>query len=134
MRGWRCRGALALLLGPLAAGAATEGAAVARIGTPPPPAGLYDAQLCVAVAATPAQCGPVTAQIDETGQAEVRLDDIVYRLQVRGDQLGVALFHGTMQIDGFFARYQWAGTKLAFSDPEKGARYELKLGTRRFAP
>ena len=37
-----------------------------------------------------------------------------------------------MQIDGFFARYRWAGKTLQFSDPEKSSRYELRIGPRRF--
>ena len=76
----------------------------------------------------------MTADIGGAGQALVRVSDIAYRLQVHADQLGVTLFHGTMQIDGFFAPYQWSGNNLQFSDPEKGTRYELKLGTRRFDP
>jgi hypothetical protein len=100
-------------------------------GLPPPP-GNYDAVMCVTVGAGAASCGPVTADIGSAGQALVRISDIAYRLEVYADQLGVTLFHGTMQIDGFFAPYQWRGNNLQFSDPEKGTRYEVKLGTRRF--
>ena len=77
-------------------------------------------------------CGPVTADIGAAGLALVRVSDIAYRLQVIADQLGVTLFHGAMQIDGFFAPYQWSGQSLQFNDAEKGTRYEVKLGTRRF--
>jgi len=100
-------------------------------GLPPPP-GHYDAVMCVTVGGAQASCGPVTADIGGAGQALVRVSDIAYRLQVHADQLGVTLFHGTMQIDGFFAPYQWNGHNLQFNDPEKGTRYEVKLGTRRF--
>ena len=100
-------------------------------GVPPAP-GHYDAVLCVTTGNAPASCGPVTADIGGAGQALVRVSDIAYRLQVHADQLGVSLFHGTMQIDGFFAPYRWAGNNLLFSDPDKGTRYEVKLGTRRF--
>jgi hypothetical protein len=88
--------------------------------------------MCVTVGGASTSCGPVTADIGGAGQALVRVSDIAYRLQVHADQLGVTLFHGTMQIDGFFAPYQWSGSTLQFSDPEKGTRYEMKLGTRRF--
>lgn len=98
----------------------------------PPPAGHYDALLCVTVGAAPASCGPVSANIGGAGQALVRISDIAYRLEVIGDQLGVTLFHGTMQIDGFFAPYQWHASGLQFNDPDKATRYDLKLGTRRF--
>jgi len=100
-------------------------------GLPPPP-GHYDAVMCVTVGGAQTSCGPVTADLGGAGQALVRVSDIAYRLQIHTDQLGVTLFHGTMQIDGFFAPYQWNGSNLQFSDPEKGTRYELKLGTRRF--
>ncbi len=100
-------------------------------GMPPPP-GHYDAVMCVTTGDAPANCGPVTADIGGAGQALVRVSDIAYRLQVHADLLGVTLFHGTMQIDGFFAPYRWSGSNLLFSDPDKHTRYEVKLGTRRF--
>jgi hypothetical protein len=98
----------------------------------PPPAGQYDAVLCVTVGSTPPNCGPVRADIGPAGQALVRVSDIAYRLEIHADQLGVTLFHGTMQIDGFFAPYRWTAYQLQFSDPEKATRYEVRLGTRRF--
>jgi hypothetical protein len=116
--------------------AATERSMVGTAGdvlkAAPPPPGHYDAVLCVAVGAAAPSCGPVTADIGGAGQALVRISDIAYRLEVRADQLGVSLFHGTMQIDGFFAPYQWNGSQLQFNDTEKATRYELKLGPRRF--
>jgi hypothetical protein len=100
-------------------------------GLPPAP-GHYDAVLCVTVGQDAPSCGPVTADIGSAGQALVRVSDIAYRLELYSDQLGVTLFHGTMQIDGFFASYQWSGNQLTFNDADKATRYELKLGTRRF--
>jgi len=120
----------------LPAAAATEHGSLGTAGELlkglPPAAGHYDAVLCVTTGDAQASCGPVTADIGSAGQALVRVSDIAYRLQVHADQLGVTLFHGTMQIDGFFAPYRWAGNNLYFSDPDKGTRYEVKLGTRRF--
>ena len=125
-----------LALAAVPALAATEhgmvGAAGDLLKVAPPPPGHYDAVLCVTVGAAAASCGPVTADIGGAGQALVRVSDIAYRLEVRADQLGVSLFHGTMQIDGFFAPYQWNGSQLQFNDTEKATRYELKLGPRRF--
>ena len=125
---------LALAVAPVLA--ATERGIVGTAGdvlkTAPPPPGHYDAVLCVTVGAAVANCGPVTADIGGAGQALVRVSDIAYRLEVYADQLGVSLFHGTMQIDGFFAPYRWQPNLLQFSDPEKGTRYEVQLGTRRF--
>ena len=117
---------------PAAPERATLGTAGALLKGPPPAPGLYDATLCVAVAAAAPNCGPVTADVGPAGQALVRVSDIAYRLEIYGDQLGISLFHGTMQIDGFFAPYQWNGAQLEFRDTEKGTRYELKLGARRF--
>jgi hypothetical protein len=115
---------------PAAWAAAERGSSVLQGQAPP--AGHYDAVLCVSVGAAPASCGPVRTDIGAAGQALVRVSDIAYRLEVYADQLGVTVFHGTMQIDGFFARYQWVGTVLQFQDPDKSTRYELKIGARRF--
>lgn len=128
--------AAACLVLSVAAAAAPDRAAIGTAadvlkGTAPAP-GHYDAQLCVVVGADNANCGAVTADIGGAGIAVVRISDIVYRLQVFGDRLGVSLFHGPMQIDGFFAPYQWQGSALQFNDAEKNTRYELKLGPRRF--
>lgn len=127
---------LVLALTAMPALAASERGMVGTAGellkAAPPPPGHYDAVLCVTVGAAEASCGPVTADIGSAGQTLVRVADIAYRLQVFADQLGVSLFHGTMQIDGFFAPYQWNGNQLQFNDTEKATRYELKLGTRRF--
>jgi hypothetical protein len=128
--------AAALLCVALAAQAApdrgTAGTASELLQGMAPPAGAYDARFCVTVGAAPASCGPATAELGGTGQTLVRISDIAYRLQVHADQMGVTLFHGTMQIDGFFATYRWSGNSLQFVDPEKRTRYELTLGTRRF--
>jgi hypothetical protein len=124
--------ALTMLLGASAGQAAAERATALTDGIVPPP-GLYDARLCVVVGAGTANCGAVVVNLGEDGQALVRISDVTYRLQMADNRLGVSLFHGTMQIDGFITRHEWVGSKLLFSDPEKGTRYELHLGTRRFA-
>ena len=108
-----------LALAVVPALAATERGMVGMAGdllkAAPPPPGHYDAVLCVTVGAATPSCGPVTADIGGAGQALVRVSDIAYRLEMRADQLGVSLFHGTMQIDGFFAPYQWNGNLLQFN-------------------
>ena len=97
----------------------------------PPPAGQYDAVLCVTVGGAAPSCGPVRADIGNAGQVLVRVSDIAYRLEIYADQLGVTLFHGTMQIDGFFAPYRWHANQLQFNDTEQSTRYEVKLVTLR---
>lgn len=66
-----------------------------------------------------ADCGPVEVELDRAGRTLVRLSDIVYRLALYGEQLGISMFHGTMQVDGFFAPYRWSGPLLQFTDTEK---------------
>ena len=127
--GWGLGAAMAALA---AAERGSPGAAGDLLKGAPPPAGHYDAVLCVSVGAEAAHCGPVTADVGAAGQTLVRVSDIAYRLEIHGDQLGITLFHGTMQIDGFFAPYQWSSQRLQFIDTEKATRYELKLGARRF--
>jgi hypothetical protein len=63
----------------------------------------------------------------------LQLSDIVYRLQMRGNQLDVTLMHGAMQIDGFSANFDWSGETLRFADAEKKALYEVQLGARQGA-
>jgi hypothetical protein len=124
--------ALAALATPAAQAATERPGAADLLGVAATPPGAYDARLCVTVGSEPAQCGPVAADVGDGGRVRVQISDIVYRLEVWDDRLGVSLFHGTMQIDGFFARYQWSGRMLRFSDPDKDTRYELSLGARRF--
>jgi hypothetical protein len=112
---------------------ASSAAALLGAGAAPLP-GLYDASLCVSVAAGPRNCGPVVVDMGKGGQVLVQVNDVSYRLQPVGDQMGVSLFQGTMQLDGFFVRHKWSASTLTFGDPERGARYELQIGTRRFVP
>ena len=100
----------------------------------PPAAGLYDARLCVAVGKQPPDCGPVLVEMGDEGYALVRVADMRWHLQPMRGQLGVSLYQGDMQLDGFFANFQWSGTTLKFSDPDKPTHYEVQLGKRRLAP
>ena len=94
-----------------------------------PAAGDYEAQLCVVLAEQPASCGPVQARLGRTA-LRLQVSDLVYRLQLHSSQLDVTLMHGTMQIDGFTAAYDWQGRTLRFADVDKNARYEVQLGAR----
>jgi hypothetical protein len=97
-----------------------------------PLAGNYDAQLCVTLAEQPASCGPVQASLHRNA-LRLQFSDIEFRLQLRGNQLDVTLMHGTMQIDGFSANFDWSGDTLRFADAEKKALYEVQLGARQAA-
>jgi hypothetical protein len=110
------------------AAAALHGPASAQAA---PAAGRYGAQLCVATSAAAPSCGPADVELRANGEARVRIADIVYRLQLNSSQVEVVLMQGTMQLDEFVAAYEWAGRSLKFSDSEKNARYEVRLGERR---
>ncbi|MGD9833768.1 MAG: hypothetical protein AB7U92_13560 [Piscinibacter sp.] len=111
---------LALL--PLALAALPLGAAGAE-----PALGRYEGRWCVAVGQASADCGPAQVDVLRQQRVNVRIADIVYRLKLHSSQVDVVLMHGTMQIDGFFAPYEWVGNSLQFLDLEKRTRYELTL-------
>jgi hypothetical protein len=100
-------------------------AGVALAAGPGP--GRYDGQFCVTVADAAPDCGPVAVDVLRERRLRVRIADIVYHLQLHSSQLDVVLMHGTMQIDGFVAPYEWAGEALQFDDLEKRTRYALTL-------
>ena len=100
-------------------------------GAAAPAAGQYDAQLCVATTPAGPSCGPAEVELRASGEARVRVADIVYRLQLNSSQVEVVLMQGTMQLDEFVASYEWVGRSLLFDDKDKNARYEVKLGDRR---
>lgn len=95
-----------------------------------PPMGRYDGRLCVSVAEATAECGPVQVDVLRNRRLNVRISDIVYQLTLNTSQVDVVLMHGTMQIDGFFASYEWADSALQFVDLDKRTRYELRLQQR----
>lgn len=100
-------------------------AAAGALAAPDP--GRYDAELCVAVTGAARQCGPVRVDVFARDRLSVRLADIVYLLQLHSSQVEIVLMHGTMQIDGFVAPYEWLDRTLQFDDLEKRTRYELRL-------
>lgn len=111
---------LALLT--LALAALPPGAAAAE-----PALGRYDGRWCVSVGDAAADCGPVQVEVLRQRRLNVRIADIVYQLRLNSSQVDVVLMHGTMQIDGFFAPYEWVGSSLQFLDIDKRTRYELRL-------
>ena len=111
---------LALLM--LALAALPPGTAAAE-----PAVGRYDGRWCVSVGDAAADCGPVQVEVLRQRRLNVRIADIVYQLRLNSSQVDVVLMHGTMQIDGFFAPYEWVGSSLQFLDIDKRTRYELRL-------
>lgn len=107
----------------LAALAATS----ARAQSPVP--GRYAGELCVATSSARPDCGPVQVTLARGGALQIRISDIVYRLQLNSSQVDVVLMHGAMQIDGFTANYEWAGRALSFRDAEKQVAYTLQLSS-----
>jgi hypothetical protein len=98
----------------------------------PPASGRYDGRLCVATGTADPECGPAAITVRGRRELQVQIADIVYRLRLHSSQLDLVLMHGTMQIDGFTANYEWEGRTLLFSDPDKPVRYRVTLeDTRR---
>ena len=114
-----------LVPGALAASCALAAAAEVR-----PALGRHAAELCVATASAAVSCGPAQVDLRRDGSMRVRVDDLVYRLQLHSSQVDVALVHGAVQIDEFTAPYEWSGHSLRFNDDERKVRYEVRFSKR----
>ncbi len=112
-------------LGTLLAALALAGVAGATAAPPGP--GRWDATLCVQTSSNAPNCGPVRAELGRDGSMQLRVDDIVYHLQLHTRQVEIVLMHGGMQIDEFTVPYLWSGRTLKFSDTEHDARYEVRF-------
>ena len=108
-------------------------AAMLPLGAPAaePAPGRYEGRWCVGVGEAAPDCGPAQVDVLRQRRLNVRIADIVYQLQLNSSQVDVVLMHGTMQIDGFFAPYEWVGTSLQFLDLDKRTRYQLQLAPTR---
>jgi len=105
----------------------TSGVASAAVSDGRPAVGRHAAQLCVTTAAAVPSCGPAQVDLRRDGSARVRVDDVVYRLQLHSSQVDVVLMHGAMQIDEFTVPYEWVGRSLQFNDEERKVRYEVRF-------
>ena len=85
------------------------------------------AQLCVATSAAPPSCGPAQADLGANGSLRVRVDDVVYHLQLRSSQVEIVVMHNVVQIDEFVVPYEWVGHTLRFRDDERHSRYEIRF-------
>jgi hypothetical protein len=93
-----------------------------------PPAGDYDARLCVTVATQPPNCGAAQARLAADGGVRIQVDDIAYHLSFAQGMLVGLTTHGNMQVAEFLSSYRWIGSTLMFGDRERGLQYELLLG------
>lgn len=109
----------------LAIGAISAGVAAA------PAPGTYDGELCVTVGAGRQSCGKAELKLGRDGLASARVDDVIYLLQLRRDEVAVLLTQGAGELDQFVADYRWDGSTLRFADLEKAARFELRFQRRR---
>ncbi|MEP7298280.1 MAG: hypothetical protein ABI702_19020 [Burkholderiales bacterium] len=114
-----------IVCGWLAAGSASAALSEGR-----PAVGRHAGELCVATASAAPVCGPAQVDLRRDGSARVRVDDVVYRLQLHSSQVEVVLMHGAMQIDEFTAPYDWVGSALQFNDDERQVRYEVRFTKR----
>lgn len=92
-----------------------------------PEAGRRTAQLCVATLPKPPSCGPAQVEVRTDGAMRVRVDDIVYTLQLRSSQVDVVVMHNVVQIDEFTVPYEWLGNTLQFVDDDRKSRYEIRF-------
>ncbi|HWH82928.1 MAG TPA: hypothetical protein VNU71_11915 [Burkholderiaceae bacterium] len=115
------------------AGAMLAGAAFAAGAAPEPPPlpGRHTAQLCVATSAAPPSCGPAQADLRADGSLRVRVDDVVYNLQLRAKAVEIVVMHNVVQIDEFVVPYEWVGRTLRFQDDERHSRYEIRFADQR---
>ena len=95
-----------------------------------PTLGRHAAELCVATAVAEPSCGPAQVELRRDGSARVRIDDLVYRLQLHSSQVEVVLMHGAVQVDEFTVPYAWVGRSLQFNDDERKVRYEVRFTKR----
>lgn len=106
------------------------GAAAAAVSEGRPTVGRHAGELCVANASAEPSCGPALVELRRDGSARVRINDLVYRLQLHSSQVEVVLMHGAMQIDEFTVPYAWVGRSLQFTDDERRVRYEVRFERR----
>ena len=93
-----------------------------------PPDGRYDGELCVSTAAQPPNCGAVEAWLfNGSGNAQVMVSDIIYRLSLKDGWLDLMLVHGQMPIDRFSAAYRWSGDVLRFTDIDRSVHYSIRF-------
>jgi hypothetical protein len=107
-------------------------AGAAGAASPAAPAlGRHQAELCVATKPKPLVCGPTQADLRSDGQLRLRVDDIVYTLQLRSSQVEVVVMHNVVQIDEFTVPYQWVGDTLQFADDDRNSQYEVRFPARK---
>ena len=118
----RCGAGLWFALAALAAGSASAAVADGR-----PTLGRHAAELCVATLPAPPSCGPAQADLRNDGTLRLRIDDVVYRMQLHSSQVEIVLMHGAVQVDEFTVPYEWVGRSLQFNDDERNVRYEVRF-------
>ena len=106
------------------------GAVAAAVSEGRPTVGRHAGELCVTNASTEPSCGPALVELRRDGSARVRINDLVYRLQLHSSQVDVVLMHGAVQIDEFTVPYAWVGRSLQFTDDERNVRYEVRFARK----
>jgi hypothetical protein len=92
-----------------------------------PAVGRHDAELCVATSTAAASCGPAQADLRSDGSLIVRVDDVVYHMELHSSQVQVVLMHNAVVIDEFTVPYEWIGSSLEFNDDDRNSRYEVRF-------
>ena len=113
--------------------ATTTGQELSAAPRLPPEAGSagHTAELCVETLPLAARCGPAQLDLHQDGGLRLRIDDIVYSLQLHHGLVEVVVMHNTVQIDEFTAPCEWVGNALRFVDDARNSRYEIRLAQSR---
>lgn len=90
-------------------------------------AGQHLVQLCVATSAAPPSCGPAQAELRADGSMRLRVDDVVYQMQLHGSQVEIVVMHNLVQIDELVVPCEWVGSTLQFRDDARHSRYEIRF-------
>ena len=97
-----------------------------------PEPGRHAAELCVATSpSAPPNCGPAQADVRANGTMSVRVDDVVYRLELHSSQVDIVVMHNLVQIDEFTVPYEWTGSTLQFNDGDRASRYEIRFASNK---
>jgi len=111
-------GIFAITLAALLAGCST----LQRV----PADGLYDGELCTAVAAGPLNCGAADVLLSRD-RAKVRVSDLIYDLTMEEGQIEVVLVHGRTLVDVWSGSFSWDHHYLRFIDQERRTFYRVRL-------
>ena len=91
-----------------------------------PADGLYDGELCTAVATGPLNCGAAQVLLAQD-RAKVGVSDLIYDLTLEEGQIEVVLVHGRTLVDVWSGSFVWEPPYLKFIDQERRTFYRVRF-------